>query len=618
MPVWTRHLLNRSRTAQPVCQTCTSQERACSYDEQPKKRGIQPNYIRTLELTLSWLFRTIPESERVLASSLAASGIATRQLISGKDGQSDALHQGWRNGVICKQIDQLLSGAIVELPATLQPAGTYQFTPLSAPSEQTLLAADISPAIDAPEAKEMTRGSHLREQSQRQAPELHPDALAHKSMPLPPRAWTLVEYYFAFTHAWLPMIDRQAILKLMYTYPGNGVLRSDTMNGEYAELWSILALASAQIPDEELKSESDHYCDLARSLIPSERITYELGHVKAMILLAVLEVSRERWMAAWVHIGVAIRVIVVLASARMALGLGSQADLGQWTSGMGPHPALSFVEVKTAQCERFKHIALSAFVLESAIASRMGAYPHLSPRQVSKIGLVDEDGLEEWSPWHDPLSSGLLTDMKAPARSFSTLNHLVRLTLRNEATEWTTSGRPFSTLLSNLVIRLIHNAGEAVNRIQPAAMVSTYGNVTQDHTVEHHSMRTLPDGGMNVHSMQWEDPNPMEQNLSPQDLRHSIHQQLPYMSRPVTMDHAFSGSPAVSGSANMNTGLWVGNNTAIDRQLDMGNETTFASADLFEELAMLERTQSGQNPQFMQNLGFASNLDLDDFLGSDY
>lgn len=54
----------------PICQTCDSQKRSCTYDEPPKKRGIQPNYIRTLELTLAWLFKSVPDTQVVLSRSL--------------------------------------------------------------------------------------------------------------------------------------------------------------------------------------------------------------------------------------------------------------------------------------------------------------------------------------------------------------------------------------------------------------------------------------------------------------------------------------------------------------------------------------------------------------------
>lgn len=66
----------------PVCQTCDTQKRTCTYDEPPKKRGIQPNYIRTLELTLAWLFQSVPETKTALSRSLpVVNGPAQRFVI---------------------------------------------------------------------------------------------------------------------------------------------------------------------------------------------------------------------------------------------------------------------------------------------------------------------------------------------------------------------------------------------------------------------------------------------------------------------------------------------------------------------------------------------------------
>jgi hypothetical protein len=70
----------------PVCHTCESQKRSCTYDEPPKKRGIQPNYIRTLELTLAWLFQTVPETQAALSRSLPVlNGPAQRCVLLSKN-----------------------------------------------------------------------------------------------------------------------------------------------------------------------------------------------------------------------------------------------------------------------------------------------------------------------------------------------------------------------------------------------------------------------------------------------------------------------------------------------------------------------------------------------------
>ena len=52
---------------------------------------------------------------------------------------------------------------------------------------------------------------------------------------------------------------------------------------------------------------------------------------------------------------------------------------------------------------------------------------------------------------------------------------------------------------------------------------------------------------------------------------------------------------------------------------DPNAEGAMPGHDIFEELAMLDSIEpSGQNPQFMQNLGFGPDLDLAEFFGSDY
>lgn len=131
--------------AQPACQTCEAQGRGCTYNEQPKKRGIQPNYIRTLELTLAWIFEQFPDTEKSISHVLPGPQERAHQLIAWKDvSQAETLHTAWRNSIVCRQIDQLLSGAIIERPssAIVEPnpqvqasREVYQSPPLSAPSD---------------------------------------------------------------------------------------------------------------------------------------------------------------------------------------------------------------------------------------------------------------------------------------------------------------------------------------------------------------------------------------------------------------------------------------------------------------------------------------------------
>ncbi|KAI7529642.1 hypothetical protein KC331_g15107 [Hortaea werneckii] len=599
---------------QPVCQTCVSQSRKCSYDEQPKKRGIQPNYIRTLELTLSWISKSFPDSEKALAAALGDPEDVTRNLIAGKDPRAEALHQRWRTSVICRQIDQMLSGGPIDHPEDVQAAEqTLQSPPLSAPVEQQCGQTNQNhPDVDfANEIQDANQPGASREKASEFVHEPHMtdvtsaltiDQLAGERLPLPENAWTLVEYYFAFVHAWLPVTDRQAALKLMYTYPTQGVLRVNATTGEYAELWSILALGSAILPQPAESSETEQLCTVARSLIPSERSSFELGHLKSLVLLSICEISRQQWLAAWIFIGSAVRVLLALRCGNIWAPAGLRSQFRT-------------PESDKAADERLKRIGLAAYVIEDAIAAHFGAPTHLQSELVSSFGSVDEDGLEEWSPWHDPLSKAKEGDAKTPSRSYSTLNHLVRLALSNDSASPTGLRQASSSAVLATILRLLQNAMRTEKRAHPATIVSQCESSVPDNV----GVAAVPANDLAIdNTLLHQDQQGYEQQQQQQQ------QQLGYMSIPETAESSFSGSPAIistgSGRAPQNDSgePWLSGYVARPNQLPEMENSTTAGADIFEELAMLERTDSRSNPQFMQNLGFAPDIDLAEFFGADY
>ncbi|KAI7509268.1 hypothetical protein KC347_g5346 [Hortaea werneckii] len=600
---------------QPICQTCVSQSRKCSYDEQPKKRGIQPNYIRTLELTLSWMFKTFPDNEKALAAALGDPENVTRHLVAGKDSRAEALHQRWRNSVIYRQIDQMLSGGPIDHPEDSHAAEqTLQSPPLSAPVEQQHghtnqshhdidLANEIQSANQPGASREKDSESVHKPQLTDGTSALTINQLAGERLPLPQNAWTLVEYYFAFVHAWLPVTDRQAALKLMYTYPTQGVLRVNATTGEYAELWSILALGSAILPQSAESSGTEQLCTVARSLIPSERSSFELGHLKSLVLLSICEISRQQWLAAWIFIGFAVRVLLALRCGHTWAPAGLRSQFGTTESGK-------------AADERLKRIGLAAYVIEDAIAAHFGAPTHLQSELVNSFGSVDEDGIDEWSPWQDPLSKAREGDAKTPARSYSTLNQLVRLALSSDNASPTGLGQVSSSAVLNTIVRLLQNAMRTEKRAHPATIVSQCESSAPDSV----GVAAASLSNSNIHANDFAINN----TLLDQDQQGYRQQQLGYMSIPETAESAFSGSPAMIGTGsgqvpqNDRGEPWLSGYVARPNQLPEMEKSTTAGVDIFEELAMLERTDSRSNPQFMQNLGFAPDIDLAEFFGADY
>jgi hypothetical protein len=152
----------------------------------------------------------------------------------------------------------------------------------------------------------------------------------------------------------------------------------------------------------------------AKALIPGEDGIHEIGHVQALLILSLVQLGQQKWNAAWILVGQAVRI------ARW-LGLGSPAMPDEKGSA------------------RSKHVFLGCFVLETLVAIKTGQAPSLRKEDLSKTGPINEDGLEEWHPWEDqtglrPAESSRGFSHRGPLHALSTFNRLVSLIcILNEA-----------------------------------------------------------------------------------------------------------------------------------------------------------------------------------------
>jgi hypothetical protein len=92
----------------PLCSACAISRRNCTYTTNPKKRGIQPGYIRTLELSLTWIFDH-SNAEAILNQKLALEGSSSVLLAKGTK-ESNKLHKTWRRSKFSRDVDLLLAG----------------------------------------------------------------------------------------------------------------------------------------------------------------------------------------------------------------------------------------------------------------------------------------------------------------------------------------------------------------------------------------------------------------------------------------------------------------------------------------------------------------------------
>ncbi|EMC92740.1 hypothetical protein BAUCODRAFT_151152 [Baudoinia panamericana UAMH 10762] len=572
----------RSRVSRACDQWFVSRE--CTYHEQPKKRGIQPNYIRTLELSLAWVLRHSTQVEHRLATELASLDPGdVRLTITGKDAAAaEELHQQWRNSLISRQIDQLLSGRTVECPYP-----TTTETPVSP-------QPSVNVSQQTPDPQSHTNLAHSRPDLELYYldPSLgsrHDEPVSGPSVSerpeLPANAWTFLEYYFAFTHSWLPITDKQEMLKLMYAMP----LESEIFDGKafkagYAELWSIMALVSAQLQHEDI-DQTQRLRETVNKMLPQHFRDYELSHVKALIILALLEISESDWFAAWMLIGSAIRLISVM-----------QAD-DIWSEKGDPDRLRPDAKsLSHSQKTRLIVVRIAAIMVERMIGSAFNFPGHSLQTATDIETAIKEDDSEEWAPWSDPF--GAPGAIKTPSRPYEALNRVLRLGASTDTER--------SQQLRDAVLALIQNATQTTARKRPLDILTDLESQKTRLVLANNTAGTVVSEIHESPRLRISDHIQDRFNFIPIPEDHGIG---------VAEDHALFATGAAAGPS-----AWAADSMPQEQGfMAAANSTNRAMPmmDIFEEFAMLERTDTGQHPQFMQNLGFGPDVDLAEFFGSD-
>ncbi|KAL5120697.1 hypothetical protein ACEQ8H_001446 [Pleosporales sp. CAS-2024a] len=350
-------------------------------------RGIQPGYIRALELALAYLFQRDAANEALVHEKLATNG--TSLILSRDSKESNKLHRQWRKGSFFVDLDKLLSGG--------EPSRHDPSEALSSDSDEEVVpAAPLSTAaIAAPTSPEQ------------QVPQASTGKLPGLTI-LPSESWRLLEVYFTYSQAWLPICSKQDVLRTIYSYPLEGLqLSAQTLgSGRHAELWSILAVATthdathrtSSVQQHTLGNTDSYIYATARALIPEKTDRLEISHVKALINLALVNLVATTPEAAWLLVGLACRITQIM-----------------------DQPLL----VSDPTC---KNVLRACFLLDSFLALYLRQRPCFCADEVKRFGRVSEDGLDEWQPWND--GHHLRQQPRAPAMilsSFNVISDLVAL-----------------------------------------------------------------------------------------------------------------------------------------------------------------------------------------------
>jgi hypothetical protein len=218
---------------------------------------------------------------------------------------------------------------------------------------------------------------------------------------LPADSWRLLDIYSAYTQSWLPICEKHDLMRVSYAYPEAGLVLSNRPDsGDHAELWSALAVGAHQVRLDIVGKEDspnvESMVETARGLIPRESGSFGIGHVKALLNLALIPIGQGKLDVAWLLVGSASKLTTLLQR-------GQQVHSPRW-----------------------RHIVAGCFLIESLLAICLQGRPCL---RRADFAALEEDGLEEWQPWAGPLASlPVAPPSRTPVLSLSSFNQFLNLT----------------------------------------------------------------------------------------------------------------------------------------------------------------------------------------------
>ncbi|ETS00286.1 hypothetical protein M419DRAFT_83920 [Trichoderma reesei RUT C-30] len=307
----------------PRCGRCVSQNRSCSYTPTSKKRGIQSGYLRAIELSLAWLLESVPDCEEALYRLLVKDG--------GKDGvsvlvskgrSSSRLQKQWSKCRVHQEIETLLcQGGTQKEDTSAAGNSDTDASNMEESSNETRQQPGEYHGMTTTSLGSLGTCSSLKESSRAQ----------HRALKLPSNYRHLLDIYFAYTHCWFPILDRDDVFatadtcaSLASSAYGHTRESKNISSTDLAVLWSALAIAtlqdahsSAPTMSEEVMSPAEIFA-VARRLVPQEEDQLDISDIQALLLHAIILVGRENMLGASVIAGKAVRLISYMRSSRLS------------------------------------------------------------------------------------------------------------------------------------------------------------------------------------------------------------------------------------------------------------------------------------------------------------
>ncbi|KAF5649991.1 quinic acid utilization activator [Fusarium sp. NRRL 52700] len=443
-----RRRKDRCGGQRPSCKSCIDNNRTCSYGPS-KKRGLRPGYVRGIETLLGLMFKSIQGSEELICGLLE--GVIQQSSFCPASGLNDTnisidlLLETWHKSSVSKKMGSLLSTEsefeeegtdsnqvfdtkVVEgltLLVSTKNGNGAPMTPMDTITAQPDLPTfDYSPLpTTATSPTHQIESTNLHTTINRQPePASRPESML-SAVPELPKNWSyLLDLYFETTHCWFPISQKHEILRAAYTLSNqpSSTSISSLSAGELAFLHAVLTYASYQSTKLSSKSsrKSDNMDDLKlpQSLLETslfaDPTAFDLGHVRALLIICLFEMDQKHWPLAWITIGRAIYTAISLA-------LFSQGTAFDASNRDG-----------------IKRTVMGCTILETMVAARLDTLPYLTSSNILLQGGLLADGNEEWEPWNLKILVGLEsqqdqenTNSHVPGHVISTFNRSLQAIL---------------------------------------------------------------------------------------------------------------------------------------------------------------------------------------------
>ncbi|KAF5598573.1 quinic acid utilization activator [Fusarium pseudocircinatum] len=444
-----RRRKDRCGGQRPSCKSCIDNNRTCSYGPS-KKRGLRPGYVRGIETLLGLIFKSIQGSEEwilgLLEGIIQQSSFCPASGLHDSNISVDLLLETWHKSSVSKKMGSLLSidtefdeeGAdssqifdtkvvdgLTLLVSTKNGTGapmtprdtitaqpflpTFDYSPLPIPNNSSPRSSG-----GAPSHTTVSRQPEPTSQSLDSIPSAIPDL---------PKNWSyLLDLYFETTHCWFPISQKHELLRAAYTLSNEPTTTSASSlsAGEMAFLQAVLAYASHQSTT--LSNTTSRKADEVHSVKSPQKLletslflnptTFDLGHVRALLVICLFEMDQKHWFLAWTTIGRAIYTAI-------SLGLFAQG-----------------ITIDPSTRDGLKRTMMGCTILETMVAARLDTIPYLtSSNFLLQNGLL-ADGNEEWEPCNlkilvEPESQQVQqnTNSHVPGHVISTFNRSLQLIL---------------------------------------------------------------------------------------------------------------------------------------------------------------------------------------------